>query len=53
MSKINYETFITNFNSIIYGIGDIHGDIIPLIICLRDCCKVIRKKKDLILNKIK
>lgn len=45
MSKINYETFITNFNSIIYGIGDIHGDIIPLIICLRDCCKVIRKKE--------
>jgi hypothetical protein len=45
MSKINYETFITDFNSIIYGIGDIHGDIIPLIICLRDCCKVIRKKK--------
>jgi hypothetical protein len=45
MSEINYETFITNFNSIIYGIGDIHGDIIPLIICLRDCCKVIRKKK--------
>ena len=44
MSKINYETFITNFNSIIYGIGDIHGDIMPLIICLRDCCKVIRKK---------
>jgi hypothetical protein len=45
MLKINYETFITNFNSIIYGIGDIHGDIMPLIICLRDCCKVIRKKK--------
>ena len=45
MSEINYETFITNFNSIIYGIGDIHGDIMPLIICLRDCCKVIRKKK--------
>ena len=45
MSEINYETFITNFNSIIYGIGDIHGDIMPLIICLRDCCKVIKKKK--------
>ena len=45
MSEINYETFITDFKSIIYGIGDIHGDIIPLIICLRDCCKVIRKKK--------
>ena len=45
MLEINYETFITNFNSIIYGIGDIHGDIMPLIICLRDCCKVIRKKK--------
>jgi len=27
----------------IYAIGDIHGDIIPLIICLRDCCKVIKK----------
>ena len=44
MSEINYKTFISNFNSIIYGIGDIHGDIMPLIICLRDCCKVIRKK---------
>ena len=53
MLEINYETFITNFNSIIYGIGDIHGDIMPLIICLRDCCKVIRKKKDLILSKTK
>ena len=28
----------------IYAIGDIHGDIMPLIICLRDCCKVIKKK---------
>ena len=30
-------------NNLIYAIGDIHGDIIPLIICLRDCCKVIKK----------
>lgn len=29
----------------IYAIGDIHGDIMPLIICLRDCCKVIKKKE--------
>ena len=29
----------------IYAIGDIHGDIMPLIICLRDCCKVIAKKE--------
>ena len=45
MQEINYETFISNFNSIIYGIGDIHGDMMPLVMCLRDCCKVIRKKK--------
>jgi hypothetical protein len=32
-----------NFSNI-YAIGDIHGDIIPLIVCLRDCCQVIKKK---------
>ena len=31
-------------NNIIYAMGDIHGDIIPLIVCLRDCCQVIKKK---------
>ena len=53
-----------NNYSKIYAIGDIHGDIMPLIICLRDCCKVIKKKegynytqneidKDLDLNMLK
>ena len=37
--------FMIKHNGIIYAIGDIHGDIIPLIICLRDCCRVIKKKK--------
>ena len=44
MQEINYETFISNFNSIIYAIGDIHGDMMPLVMCLRDCCGVIKKK---------
>jgi hypothetical protein len=28
----------------IFAIGDIHGDIEPLVVCLRDCCNVIKKK---------
>ena len=36
----------------IYAIGDIHGDIMPLIVCLRDCCNVIQKKKDLDIIKV-
>ena len=32
-------------DEIIYAIGDIHGDIMPLIVCLRDCCKVIKPNK--------
>ena len=32
----------------IFALGDLHGDIIPLIVCLRDCCKVISKKKEFI-----
>ena len=44
MQEINYETFISNFNSIIYAIGDIHGDMMPLVMCLRDCFGVIKKK---------
>jgi hypothetical protein len=32
-------------NNTIYAIGDIHGDILPLIIALRDCCGVIKKKE--------
>ena len=32
-----------NFSKI-FAIGDIHGDIGPLIVCLRDCCQVIKKK---------
>jgi hypothetical protein len=40
-----FQTIITN-NTIkkIYALGDLHGDIMSLIIMLRDCCKVIRKK---------
>ena len=37
--------FMIKHTGAIYAIGDIHGDIIPLIICLRDCCKVIKKKE--------
>jgi len=37
----------------IYAIGDIHGDIMPLIICLRDCCKVIKKKSEFNFNQNK
>jgi hypothetical protein len=29
----------------IYAIGDLHGDIMPFIVCLRDCCKVIKSTK--------
>jgi hypothetical protein len=36
----------------IYAIGDIHGDIMPLIVCLRDCCKVITKKPNFNFNQI-
>ena len=43
MSDIFFETFKLNHEGNIYAIGDIHGDIIPLIICLRDCCNVIKK----------
>jgi hypothetical protein len=50
MQEINYETFISNFNSIIYAIGDIHGDAMPLVMCLRDCCRVIKKKKGFYFN---
>lgn len=46
------ETFYNQYNTI-YAIGDLHGDIIPLIICLRDCCKVIKKKKDFNFNQKK
>lgn len=31
----------------VFAIGDIHGDMDALIICLRDCCKVIRKKREI------
>jgi len=34
----------------IFAIGDIHGDIMPLIVCLRDCCKVIVKKSNFNFN---
>ena len=37
-------------NTTIYAIGDIHGDIMPLIVCLRDCCKVIKKKSKFAFN---
>ena len=44
MSEVFFKTFKNDWYSKIFAIGDIHGDIIPLIICLRDCCKVIKKK---------
>jgi len=44
MSEIFFKTFKNDWYSNIYALGDIHGDIVPLIICLRDCCQVIKKK---------
>lgn len=45
------ESIIKNASySNIFAIGDIHGDIIPLIVCLRDCCKVITKKSNFKFN---
>ena len=44
MSEIFFKTFKNDSYSNIYALGDIHGDIMPLIICLRDCCQVIKKK---------
>ena len=46
MEKIFLNSFKNENISKIYALGDIHGDIIPLIICLRDCCKVIKKKSN-------
>ena len=31
----------------IYALSDIHSDIFPFIVSLRDCAKVIRKKNSL------
>jgi len=42
--------FMIKHEGTIYAIGDIHGDIIPLIICLRDCCRVIKKKENFYFN---
>ena len=44
MADILFKTFKNDIYENIFAIGDIHGDICPLVICLRDCCKVIRKK---------
>jgi len=44
MADILFKTFKNDIYENIYAIGDIHGDIVPLVICLRDCCKVIKKK---------
>lgn len=48
-----FKTFKNDLYENIFAIGDIHGDIIPLVICLRDCCKVIRKNQIIILNRMK
>jgi len=34
----------------IYSIGDIHGDMMALIICLRDCAKVIKKREGMLFD---
>ena len=44
MEKEVLNSFKNKNFSNIFAIGDIHGDIIPLIVCLRDCCQVIKKK---------
>jgi len=49
--KIDYKPLIPNLNfeirddniNNIFAISDIHGDILPLIVMLRDCAKVIKK----------
>lgn len=42
-----FETeMIVDMNRRIIALSDIHADIHALIICLRDCCKVIRKKDE-------
>jgi len=39
-----FQTVIENFRGNIYTFSDVHGDIPLLIVLLRDCCRVIRKK---------
>jgi hypothetical protein len=52
--ELDKDSFQFNFqNKTIYAIGEIHGDITPLIVCLRDCCQVIKKKTQYILTKEK
>jgi hypothetical protein len=49
--NLDKESFQFEFpNKTIYAIGDIHGDITPLIVCLRDCCQVIKKKEGFFFN---
>lgn len=43
-SEIYYQTNILKPNIKIIALSDIHGDIQSLIICLRDCGEVIKKK---------
>ena len=46
ITSVNHKTIILDpkINRII-ALSDIHSDIHAFIICLRDCCKVIKKKK--------
>ena len=41
---LNFEIRDDNINNI-FAISDIHGDILPLLVMLRDCAKVIKKLK--------
>jgi len=50
MEKESLKSFKNDNFSKIYALGDIHGDIGPLIVCLRDCCQVIRKKPNFNFN---
>ena len=44
---MKWKTNIINSKNRIIALSDIHGDIHSLIIALRDCAKVIRKKNNL------
>jgi hypothetical protein len=50
---VSKTDFMIKHDGDIYAMGDIHGDIIPLIICLRDCCRVIKKKENFYFNQDK
>ena len=47
---MTWNTNIINFKNRIISLSDIHGDIHSLIVALRDCAKVIKKKNNELIN---